>query len=313
MELTARPDVAVVELGMNHAGEISTLVRVAEPDVRVWTNVGEAHLGFFASVDAIADAKAEIFEGATASTVLVANEDDDRIRSRTRSFAGRTVTFGMQLPADVQAFDIADHGIDGLSAKVMTPRGGFTLTTPLVGRGNLANILAATAVGLEFDVPLKDMAGLASTLKPASHRGQVLRLARGVTVIDDSYNANPTAMRGAIDVLRSSKTSGSRVAVLGEMLELGDHGEPFHRQVGEAAAKAGVDRLIAVGGSNAAAIAQAAVMAGMPTDRVQYFQASDEAANAFSSYVHDGDIVLVKGSRGVQTDLVVDRLKAEFA
>jgi UDP-N-acetylmuramoyl-tripeptide--D-alanyl-D-alanine ligase len=313
MELTARPDVAVVELGMNHAGEISTLVRIAEPDVRVWTNVGEAHLGFFASVDAIADAKAEIFEGADASTVLVANEDDDRIRSRTRSFGGRTVTFGMQLPADVQAFDVADHGVDGLSAQVMTPRGGFKVTTPLVGRGNLANILAATATGLEFDVPLKDMAGLASTLTPASHRGQVIRLSRGVTVIDDSYNANPTAMRGAIDVLRSSRTSGSRVAVLGEMLELGGRGEALHRQVGEAAAKAGVDQLVAVGGPNAAAIAQAAVAAGMAKDRARCFRTSAEAANAFASYVHDGDIVLVKGSRGVQTDVVVDRLKAEFA
>src|SRR5947207_13062516 len=98
MALRARPDIAVVALGMNHAGEISTLVRIAEPDVRVWTNVGEAHLGFFASIDAIADAKAEIFEGATVSTVLVANEDDDRIRSRTAPFAGRTVTFGMELP-----------------------------------------------------------------------------------------------------------------------------------------------------------------------------------------------------------------------
>jgi UDP-N-acetylmuramoyl-tripeptide--D-alanyl-D-alanine ligase len=313
MELTARPDVAVVELGMNHAGEIKTLVDIAEPDVRVWTNVGEAHLGFFASVEAIADAKAEIFAGASAATVLIANEDDDRIRARTPSFAGRTVTFGMQLPSDVQAFDIADHGIDGVSAQVMTPRGGFRLTTPLVGRGNLANILAATAVGLEFGVPLADMARLASALAPASHRGQILRLARGVTVVDDSYNANPTAMRGAIDVLRSSRTAGGRVAVLGEMLELGDHGEAMHRQVGEAAAKAGLDRLTAIGGPNAVAIAEGAVMAGMPPDRARCFATSDEAADAFASYVQDGDIVLVKGSRGVRTDIVVERLKAEFA
>jgi UDP-N-acetylmuramoyl-tripeptide--D-alanyl-D-alanine ligase len=313
MELTARPDVAVVELGMNHAGEISTLVRVAEPDVRVWTNVGEAHLGFFASVDAIADAKAEILEGANASTVLVANEDDDRIRSRTRSFAGRTVTFGMQLPADVQAFDIADHGIDGITAQIMTPRGGFRATTPLVGRGNLANILAATAVALEFDVPVAEMAGIASTLKPASRRGQVVRLGKGVTVIDDSYNANPTAMRGAMDVLRRSRTSGRRVAVLGEMLELGGQGEALHRQVGEAAAKAGIDALVVIGGSDAVAIATGAVMAGMSKDRAHHFTSSDEAANAFASYVHDGDIVLVKGSRGVHTDIVVDRLTAEFA
>jgi UDP-N-acetylmuramoyl-tripeptide--D-alanyl-D-alanine ligase len=113
IELTARPDVAVVELGMNHAGEISTLVRIAEPDVRVWTNVGDAHVGFFGSEDAIADAKAEILEGATAATVLVANADDERIAARTSSFAGRVVTFGIDRPADVRAEAVVDRGRSG--------------------------------------------------------------------------------------------------------------------------------------------------------------------------------------------------------
>src|SRR5438093_10196724 len=142
--LRRRPEIAVVELGMNHAGEVSTLVRVAEPDVRVWTNVGEAHVGFFASVDAIADAKAEILEGATASTLLVANADDDRIAARLRAFRGRVVTFGMDRPADVHASAIVDRGIDGTSARVTTPGGSVDVVTPLIGRANLANILAAT-------------------------------------------------------------------------------------------------------------------------------------------------------------------------
>src|SRR5262249_47883413 len=132
IELTQRPEIAVVELGMNHAGEISTLVGVAEPDVRVWTNVGEAHLGFFASVDAIADAKAEIFEGASASTVLVANADDDRIVARLGGFRGRTVTFGIDHSADVRATNVEDRGIDGTLARVTTPRGAIGLETPLV-------------------------------------------------------------------------------------------------------------------------------------------------------------------------------------
>src|SRR5207248_8338823 len=114
MELRERPEIAVVELGMNHAGEISTLVRVAEPEVRVWTNVGEAHLGFFASIDAIADAKAEIFDGATASTRLVANADDDRIAARLPRFAGAVTTFGIDRDADVRATSVDDRGIDGL-------------------------------------------------------------------------------------------------------------------------------------------------------------------------------------------------------
>jgi len=313
IELTARPDVAVVELGMNHAGEIRTLVRIAEPDVRVWTNVGEAHLGFFPSVDAIADAKAELLEGSTTSTVLVVNGDDDRITARTRTFAGRKLTFGVELPADVQAFDVADRGIDGTSANVATPIGSFKLTTPLIGRGNLANILAATAVGVSFDVPLASMAERAAQLKPASHRGDVARLPGGIVVIDDSYNANPTATQRALEVLRTSRMAGRRVAVLGEMLELGDRAMSLHEIVGRAAAAGPVDLLIAVGGAPARALADAAIAAGLARPTVYYFETSDEAAASAVSLVRAGDLVLVKGSRGVQTDKVVDRLKAEFA
>jgi UDP-N-acetylmuramoyl-tripeptide--D-alanyl-D-alanine ligase len=139
--LTARPDVAVVELGMNHAGEISTLVRIARPDVRVWTNVGDAHVGFFGSMDAIADAKAEILEGATADTVLVANADDDRIAARTSSFTGRLVTFGIDRPATIRAESVTDRGIGGMSARVKTPRGPMDLATPLLGRGTCRTCL----------------------------------------------------------------------------------------------------------------------------------------------------------------------------
>jgi UDP-N-acetylmuramoyl-tripeptide--D-alanyl-D-alanine ligase len=313
LELTSRPDVAVVELGMNHPGEIRTLVRIAEPDVRVWTNVGEAHLGFFPSIDAIGDAKAEILEGATTSTVLVVNGDDDRITARTRSFAGRKLTFGLELPADVQAFDVADRGIDGTSASIATPIGSFKLTTPLIGRGNLSNILAATAVGVLFDVPLARMAERAAGLRPASHRGDVVRLARGLVVIDDSYNANPTATQGALDVLRTSRMAGRRVAVLGEMLELGDRAIALHEAVGRAAAAGPLDVLVAVGGTPAQALANAAIAAGLAKPNVHYFETSEEAAGSVVSWARAGDLVLVKGSRGVRTDKVVDRLKAEFA
>ena len=313
MELTARPDIAVVELGMNHAGEISTLVRIAEPDVRVWTNVGEAHLGFFASVETIADAKAEILEGAAPDSVLVANVDDELVASRARKFAGRVVTFSIERSADIRADRVIDAGIEGTNARVTTPKGAFDLRTPLVGRGNLSNILAATAVGVHFDVPLPAIAERAAALKPAHHRGEVVRLGRGVVIIDDSYNANPTATRSSIEVLRRSETRGRRVAVLGEMLELGDRAIALHRRVGEEAAASGVDELVAIGGPPARELAEAAEAMGLILGEVHHFETSDEAANAFASYVRAGDLVLVKGSRGVRTDIVVDRLKAEFA
>jgi len=310
IELRQRPEIAVVELGMSHAGEISTLVRVAEPEVRVWTNVGEAHLGFFASLDAIADAKAEILEGAGASTLLVANADDLRIVARAASFPGRLVTFGIDCDADVRASEVVDRGIDGTSARVTTPRGSVDLTTPLIGRGNLSNLLAAAAVALEFEVPLADVAAKAAGLRPASHRGEIVKLAGGVTIVDDSYNSNPTATRRALDVLTRAQAT-RRIAVIGEMLELGERSAELHQGVGRDAASAGVDVLFAVGGAPAKALADAALAAGMPAASVRYFATSDEAADAAIALVKTGDLVLVKGSRGVKTDRVVDRLKAE--
>lgn len=313
IELRQRPEIAVVELGMNHAGEISTLVRIAEPDVRVWTNVGEAHLGFFQSVDAIAIAKSEIFEGATPATLLVANADDDRIAERISRFGGRVVTFGIDRDADVRATAVRSRGVEGTDAHVATPRGAFELTTPLIGWGNLANILAATVVAIEFEIPLAAVVERAGRLTPASRRGEVLRLSDGITVIDDSYNANPTATKLALEVIGNARDRSRRVAVLGEMLELGERASALHEDVGRTAAGANVDVVIAVGGEPARALADAAIAAGMARANVLYVATSDEAADAAATLVRRGDLVLVKGSRGVRTDRVVDRLKAEFA
>jgi UDP-N-acetylmuramoyl-tripeptide--D-alanyl-D-alanine ligase len=295
---------------MNHAGEIRALVRIAEPDVRVWTNVGEAHLGFFASVDAIADAKAEIFEGAAAATLLVANADDDRIAARLPAFRGRVRTFGIDREADVRATRVVDRGIEGTTAELSTPVGGAALELPLVGRGNLSNALAAAAVAIEFGIPLETITARLSKATPAPHRGQVLRLSSGVTVIDDSYNANPTATKRAIEVLAGS-TASRRIAVLGEMLELGDRAADLHEEVGRAAARAGIDRLLAVGGDAAKSMASGAIAAGMTAAAVRHFATSDDAAAEVAAAAQPGDLILVKGSRGVKTDRVVERLKAD--
>src|SRR5262249_2200378 len=161
-------------------------------------------------------------------------------------------------------------------------------------------------------VPLSGIAARAATLQPAAHRGEVVRLAGGVTVIDDSYNANPTATKRALEVLAGSPAA-RRIAVLGEMLELGDRAPALHADLGRAVAQARIDVLCAVGGEAALAMADAAKAAGMPAANVHYFATSDEAAAAAASLVADGDLVLVKGSRGVKTDRVVERLKAQRA
>jgi UDP-N-acetylmuramoyl-tripeptide--D-alanyl-D-alanine ligase len=312
-ELRRRPDVAVVELGMNHAGEIRTLVGIAEPDVRVWTNVGDAHLGFFASPDAIADAKAEILEHARPTDVLVANADDPRVTARIAAFAGRRVTFGLSERADVRARDVQYRGLDGTSATIATRQGAVQITTPLLGSGNLANLLAASAVAIELDVPLDAIAERAATMQPAPHRGELLRLAGGITLVDDSYNSSPSALQQALETVRVATGSARKVAVLGEMLELGSHATDLHAACGRAAAKAGLDLLIAVGGDPARALAEAALAAGMSSTAVGYVRTSDEAAELAGRRVRPGDLVLVKGSRGIRTDVVVDRLKVEYA
>jgi UDP-N-acetylmuramoyl-tripeptide--D-alanyl-D-alanine ligase len=313
LELRTRPDVAVVELGMNHAGEIRTLVGIAEPDVRVWTNVGDAHLGFFASADAIADAKAEILEGARTTDLLVSNADDERIRARASAFSGRTLTFGLSAEADVRASGVQHLGLDGMTATVVTPHGEARLATPLPGSGNLLNLLAATAVATDMGVPLAEVIERARRMKPAPHRGEVLRLPGGVTLVDDSYNSSPAALERALETIKAATGSARKVAVLGEMLELGAHAPRLHAQAGRLAAESDLGLLVAVGGDGAQALASAAVNAGMPSTAVIYVPTSGEAAELAGRRIRAGDLVLVKGSHGIRTDLVVDRLKAEFA
>jgi UDP-N-acetylmuramoyl-tripeptide--D-alanyl-D-alanine ligase len=313
LELRARPDIAVVELGMNHPGEIRTLVGVAEPDVRVWTNVGDAHLGFFADADAIADAKAEILEHARPADVLVANADDARVMTRAARFPGRVVSFGRDPRADVRAVRVDLRGLAGSAADVETPAGTLRIETPLLGSGNLSNVLAATAVALRFDVPLDAIARSAAALRPARRRGELIRLPGGVTLVDDSYNSSPAALTRALETVAAATGNARKVAVLGEMLELGEHAVRLHEECGRAAAAAGLDLLIAVGGPPARAMAHAAVAAGLPARAVVAVATREEAAQAALQRVRPGDLVLVKGSRGIGTDLVVDQLKAEFA
>lgn len=313
LELRTRPDVAVVELGMNHPGEIRTLVGIAEPDVRVWTNVGDAHMGFFASPDAIAEAKAEILEGGRPSDVLVANANDARVMRHAAAFAGRTITFGFDTPADVQATSVEPRGLLGTRARLRTQAGEAVIETALLGLGNLSNVLAATAVALHFDVPLADVIERAARLRPAPRRGELLRLPGGITLVDDSYNSSPAALKHALETVAASTGSARKVAILGEMLELGPHTERLHAECGLAVAGAGINLLIAVGGAPARALAKAAVDAGIPAHCVSHTATNQDAADVALQRVRPGDLILVKGSRGIGTDLVVERLKAEFA
>lgn len=313
LELRSRPDVAVVELGMNHAGEISRLVELAEPDVRVWINVGDAHVGHFASVDAIADAKAEVLERATHATRAVVNGDDARVMARMKGFVGNVTTFGFGGHATIRAVDVRDRGVRGTTARLVTPAGEADVSVPIPGHGPLLNVLAATGVALGYDVPLEAIVGTAATLRAASRRGEVTRLAKGIVLVDDSYNSSPAALAHALDAVGSERDAERRVAVIGEMRELGEFATVLHRESGRRAVTAGVDLLVAIGGTPAEALAEAAVSAGLDASAVRHFQTSEEAAAPVAAMLRAGDVVLVKGSRGTRTDIVADCVKAEWA
>ena len=311
IELRNGPDVAVVELGMNHAGEIRTLVGIAEPDARVWINVGDAHIGQFGSRDKVAAAKAEILEGASPDTLIVANADDPLVMAHVRGATGRVVTFGESAQADVRASRIVDHGFDGTTAEVVTPSGALSLTVPLAGRAQLSNVLAAVAVASSFNIDLAEIAERVAQLRAVARRGALSVVSNGARIVDDSYNASPAAVQAMLATLAATPANGRRIAVLGEMLELGDGSRDLHEACGRAAAAAGVDQLVVIGGAATLGTLAGAVLGGMPGSHMHHFANSADAAPAVAALVQSGDLVLVKGSRGTRTDIVVDRLLQE--
>ena len=313
LQLRHQPEVAVVELGMNNAGEIRTLVGIAEPNVRVWTNVAEVHAANFASIEHIADAKAELLESSCSDDHLVANADDKLIMDRVGQFPGSVTTFGLGKVSDVRAMAVQDSGLDGVSATVETPRGAGLLQTPLIGMGNVANALASIAVALQFQIPLDAMLNVLKKFTPPDRRGFVTHLSQGVTIVDDSYNSNPTALEQTLESIGRTSGYRRRVAVLGEMLELGARSKALHYDCGKKAVDFGFERIVAIGGENVEALLAGGQDAGLDSDAVFSCANSEEAINVVSRLIEKEDLVLVKGSRGVQTDLVVDRLKVDWS
>jgi UDP-N-acetylmuramoyl-tripeptide--D-alanyl-D-alanine ligase len=195
----------------------------------------------------------------------------------------------------------------------VTAAGERVVNTPLLGRGNLGNVLAATAVALEFKVSLDEIVSAAERLRPADRRGAIRRLREGIVLIDDSYNSSPSALAAALDVVGRETRFARKVAVLGEMLELGVHAVALHRASGTTVAAAGVDLLFVIGGESARALAAAAIAAGMPAAAVHHADRSETAERTIAAAILAGDLVLVKGSRGTRTDIVADRIAAECA
>ena len=305
-------DFAVLEMGMNHKGEIAALTRIAPPDLGVVTNVSAAHLEFFDSVDEIAEAKSEMVMGVKAGGAVVLNADDARVaRMRELRSDLETRTFGILETADVSARNISSDDLAGTRFSLVTPRGGITVSFPLAGRHNLYNALAAAAIADYYEVPLELIAEALAGVSRMKMRGEVVRFEEGFTIVDDSYNSNPSALIEMAATISASREGHRKIIVAGEMLELGQEGPDLHREAGRRIASLGIDMLIGVRGL-ALEMIEGAREAGMNGESAIFCETPEKAADILATEVRFSDLILVKGSRGVRTEIVVERIKREF-
>ncbi|HLI82976.1 MAG TPA: UDP-N-acetylmuramoyl-tripeptide--D-alanyl-D-alanine ligase [Bryobacteraceae bacterium] len=302
LRLPDTAEIAVLEMGMNHAGEIRELGRIAAPDIGVVTNVGYAHVEAFDSIDGVAAAKRELIEALPPDGIAVLNADDPRVVRFREVHPGQNITFGFSESADVRACRLEPLP-DGARFQAL----GVDFETSLVGHHAVMNLLAAIAVARVCGIAPERLREPVRGFTVGKMRGE--RLERnGVMIWNDCYNSNPEAVRSMLDVLRDTPAR-RRIAVLGEMLELGSAAEQLHREVGRYAARQGIDFLIGVRG-NAYAMIDAAVGAGLPESAAFFFEDATGAGEFLRDLAQPGDAILFKGSRGVAVERALERLLA---
>jgi UDP-N-acetylmuramoyl-tripeptide--D-alanyl-D-alanine ligase len=305
LKLEPEHDVAVIEMGMSHAGEIRALAKIAQPEIGAVTNVAPVHLEFFDSLAGIARAKYELIESLPASGTAVLNADDEYVSQFGRDFKGKVVMYGTRAMADVRAEKIQSRGPEGVEFDVVMGSVREHARLPLVGEHNVRNALATVAVGLERGLKPSEAVAALATLTAADKRGQVLQVGN-ITVINDCYNSNPKALEAMVDAL-AAMAAKRRIVVAGEMLELGPAGEEMHRWAGQHLAEKKIDVLLGVRGL-AQAMVESASQAGT---RAEFVATSEEAGDWLSRETRDGDVVLLKASRGVKLEKALENWKAQ--
>jgi UDP-N-acetylmuramoyl-tripeptide--D-alanyl-D-alanine ligase len=298
--------VAVLEMAMRGRGEIAALCEIGRPQVGVITNIGKTHLELLGSQEAIAKAKGELLEALPSDGCAVLNAEDPwqlRLASRVRR---KVIFYGMDENCAVRASDITLQELEGVKFLLRTPSGEVPCFLPIPGRHNVYNALAAAAVGHYFGLTPEEIASGLGSPSRTGMRLEVMDGVNGIKIIDDSYNASPASVRAALELLAA--VSGRRkIAVLGDMYELGAESLSGHREVGEKAALLHVDCLCAVG-ELARETAAGAAQAGLPPERIHVFQKKEEAAAFLQSFLSEGDIVLIKGSRGMRMEEITEFL-----
>ncbi len=294
--------IAVLEMGMNHAGEIRALAKLAKPRVGVVTNVGTAHIEAFDSIDGIALAKRELIEELPPEGVAILNADDPRVAKFNEIRRGPQLLFGMSEGAQVRAVDV-EFALESSRFRV----GNTRFETSLTGRHSVLNILAGIAVAQAHGIDPMRLKNVARGLRPGKMRGEIFHH-QGVLVYNDCYNSNPDAARAMVDVLKDAPAN-RRIAVLGEMLELGHWAEPLHREVGNYVAESGIHVLIGIRGA-ACYTVDAAIRRGLKADAAFFFDDPREAGRMARTLAQPGDAILFKGSRGVRVELALEEFLA---
>jgi len=317
LRLEPEDQAAVVELGMSHRGELRRLAEIAEPEVGVVTRVAPVHLEFFSSIDEIALAKRELIEGLVGQDrVAVLNADDPRVARFAEVARGRVLTFGCSPAAQFRAEKIQDHGAAGSEFEFVGPGERARLALALPGRHSVENALAALAAASVWGLTAADAANVLRNIKVGEMRGRLLEFAAGFALINDSYNSNPVALAAMIELLANTGDAKTgiyrrRILAAGEMLELGPDSARLHREAGRCAASRKLDCVVAVQG-NAVEIVNGAIEAGMPASQAHFFDDSTAAAAFLADFVRLGDLLLVKGSRGVKMERIVEALHAKY-
>jgi UDP-N-acetylmuramoyl-tripeptide--D-alanyl-D-alanine ligase len=304
-------DVAVLEMGMSSpTHEIQRLCQITPPDIGVELMIAPVHLEYLGSIENIAAAKAELIEGLKPGGIAILNADDEWVIKMRDKHRGRVVTFGIDNPADIAAIEIDTGHLGIVSFRLKTPLGEAPATLPMSGRHNLMNALAAAAVATSFEIGPAQIAEALSTAMTPRMRGEVFDFAAGFRVVDDSYNSNPRSLINMVRTIAEAETnSRRRIVIAGEMLELGNVAAELHREAGREIGRAGLDVVWGIRGL-AAEIVAGAREVGLTDTR--FFETSEDAARVLIEEVKEGDLILIKGSRGVATDKIVSAVRKRF-
>ena len=303
--LNPQHELCVLEMGMNHFGEIDYLTRIVSPNVAVITNIGDAHIENLGSREGILKAKSEIFENLKPEGLAVLNGDDALLNTLDLPF--RTVRCGRSEHCAVQMMDMADHGVAGITCTVVSPRDTYHLTIPAPGEHMAYSAAIAVAVGEELGLSTEEITRGAASYEPAGSRMRVLRLRDGRLVLDDCYNANPQSVTAALEILAKTEC-GRKVAVLGDMGELGDLPDQAHYNMGALAAMLGIDEVVAIG-AKAEKIADGAAQSG---GSVTHFATKEEAVHELTDQLGTDTAMLVKASHAMHFGWIVEQLKQAY-